>query len=566
MLLASISTLVLAARAARVSTVDPALEAAKAACKDAEWYADCIEGRAVESLDPDICRLLGIGVDDACLQSVYQAANDPTICDRLYLEGVRPTCRAYYAARSRVTAAANTPTAAATPTTRPSSTPSPSPGPTATEFLWPVGSGPVLTCLDLYPGLDCASTLVPLPGVRLAFVDPRPGLDSHPHSIDLGTKQLWVLGQQPSRLVGWSPSGEYLLTTQGEDTYAVYSFDGTTATVVPSQSAPPFWAPPDAFFGATDWLAVPTVDGSLRAQPFPRGQARPILPKGSLGSGGGASVVWSGGGRVAWTLSLDQLAAGGKLEQDLHVTTADGNSKTVTWRLSDDVRQAYYQVLDWAPGTSLLLAGKGMTGNSLWSWPVPLVAIDADTGKIRDLGASMLLTPESHAWHPTQPGLLALAEGGGRYLTQPNRLALLDVSSGEVKVLRGEGMSVFEPAWSPDGKSLAYAAVSVPAEAQGDGAALERLLEGRAIYVVDPATSQTRAVTNPGTAIDGWPQWSSDGSRLLYTRQREGHTDVRIVSLKGYGDKLFLTGLPDPTCFYAGCGWGQMLALHAEEP
>ena len=35
-------------------------------------------------------------MDHACLQAVYQAADDPAICDRLYLKGVRPTCRAYY--------------------------------------------------------------------------------------------------------------------------------------------------------------------------------------------------------------------------------------------------------------------------------------------------------------------------------------------------------------------------------------------------------------------------------------------------------------------------------------
>jgi hypothetical protein len=35
-----------------------------------------------------------------CLQAVYQAAEDPAICKQFHLEGVRPTCRAYYAARS----------------------------------------------------------------------------------------------------------------------------------------------------------------------------------------------------------------------------------------------------------------------------------------------------------------------------------------------------------------------------------------------------------------------------------------------------------------------------------
>ena len=177
--------------------------------------------------------------------------------------------------------------------------------------------------------------------------------------------------------------------------------------------------------------------------------------------------------------------------------------------MSDDARQTHYQILDWIPGTPLLLAAQGKLANSLWSWAVPLATVNAETGEIRELDASMLLTPESHAWHPTQPGLLALAEGGGRYLTDPNRLALLDVISGELRPLTGEGMSVFEPAWSPDGQWLAYAAARVPPDVQGDGPTLERVLEGRAIHVLDPDTGESHALTDPGDAIDGWPSWSA---------------------------------------------------------
>jgi hypothetical protein len=54
----------------------------------------------VETLNPNVCRLAGIWVDDMRLQAVYEAAGDPAICDQLYLEGVRPTCRAYYAQRA----------------------------------------------------------------------------------------------------------------------------------------------------------------------------------------------------------------------------------------------------------------------------------------------------------------------------------------------------------------------------------------------------------------------------------------------------------------------------------
>ena len=77
---------------------DPQVQAAKAACKGLGGWEDyaCIERHAVETLNPDICRLAGIAIDDMCLQAVYEAADDPAICERIYLQGVRPNCRAYY--------------------------------------------------------------------------------------------------------------------------------------------------------------------------------------------------------------------------------------------------------------------------------------------------------------------------------------------------------------------------------------------------------------------------------------------------------------------------------------
>jgi len=77
---------------------DPAVEAARNACKSQSGVDyDCVEHEAVSASNPEICRLVGIYIDDMCLQAVYEAADDPSICDRIYLRGVVPNCRAYYA-------------------------------------------------------------------------------------------------------------------------------------------------------------------------------------------------------------------------------------------------------------------------------------------------------------------------------------------------------------------------------------------------------------------------------------------------------------------------------------
>jgi hypothetical protein len=83
-----VASLLLAACGPEAWERDPAIQAAKRECKqvaEGDSYT-CIERRAVETLNPDVCRLAGIWIDDMCLQAVYEAAGDPAICDELYLE------------------------------------------------------------------------------------------------------------------------------------------------------------------------------------------------------------------------------------------------------------------------------------------------------------------------------------------------------------------------------------------------------------------------------------------------------------------------------------------------
>jgi len=425
------------------------------------------------------------------------------------------------------------------------------------------GTDAVIDCAAVYPGMPGCLRDESLAGGRLAFVDARPPFDYRTTVIDLERGGAWTLGETPGGSPRWSPSGDYVLVTLGERASAIYRYDGEVVTTydIPLP-VPPLWAPPDSFPSARDWLAVPTRDGALLAVPCPAGETRPVLPPGSLGNNGRGIVCWSRDGWLAWTLTTDQLIEAGQWEQDLYVRSVEATSEPTTLRLSDDIRETYYQLIEWVPGTRLILAGRGMVAVSLWSWGVPLVTINTDTGEITDMGAAMLLTPEAYAWHPTRPSLLALAEGGSRYLYETGRLALLDVTTGDLTYLTDEEMAVFEPTWSPDGTLLAYAAVPASPDAHGNGETLEHTLDGRAIYVTNPQTCETRALTTPGDGIDGWPQWAADGTRLLYTRQHDGQTDVRVVTLDGSHDELLVTGLPDPTCHYGGCGWRQMLAYY----
>jgi len=81
---------------------DPDVQGARIACaglrKGEHFY--CVEQEAVARLSPNVCRLAGIALDGVCLQSVYETAGDPAICEQIYLRAVVPNCQAWYAQRT----------------------------------------------------------------------------------------------------------------------------------------------------------------------------------------------------------------------------------------------------------------------------------------------------------------------------------------------------------------------------------------------------------------------------------------------------------------------------------
>jgi hypothetical protein len=175
----------------------------------------------------------------------------------------------------------------------------------------------------------------------------------------------------------------------------------------------------------------------------------------------------------------------------------------------------------------------------------------------------MLLTAEAYDWNPVQSGLLALAEGAGRFTLERKQLVLLDVPAGTRQVLTGPESVAFEPAWSPDGKRLAFTFLAAPDKATGSGAELEQLLAGRAIAVYDLDTGELIIWTAPGDlALDGWPRWTPDG-RLLYARKllETQATEIRLLDLRsGADDLLFSLSNAPEACHRTACGWDQLIA------
>src|SRR5262249_28184760 len=67
---------------------------------------------------------------------------------------------------------------------------------------------------------------------------------------------------------------------------------------------------------------------------------------------------------------------------------------------------------------------------------------------------------------------------------------------------------------------------------------------GASIYVVNAATDAVRRVTPDDGSVDGYPQWSPDGNRILYETNRDGDYEVYTIGVDG-SNNTRLTDTPD---------------------
>jgi TolB protein len=111
------------------------------------------------------------------------------------------------------------------------------------------------------------------------------------------------------------------------------------------------------------------------------------------------------------------------------------------------------------------------------------------------------------------------------------------------------GGSAQTPVWSPDGRRLAFASINDP------GTRL-RPVNGMALYVVDADGSDLRRLTPWKLRAGFAPDWSPDGSRILFRTQPHGSADATNGAL--YSIKPDGTGLRRLTHFPRGTGVLQM--------
>jgi CubicO group peptidase (beta-lactamase class C family) len=203
-----------------------------------------------------------------------------------------------------------------------------------------------------------------------------------------------------------------------------------------------------------------------------------------------------------------------------------------------------------------------------------LYTVDADGRGCR----ALLADPQAQFWGPAwssdgtqvvfSKSVAAVVSPG----SNPAQLFIADSDGANLRQLTDNGRSNYLPAWSPDGRQIAYVSGGrggfdsheiyvINADGSGDanltnnsaqeygvawspdGSKLafgsKRDGEMR-IYTMNPDGSEQQSLPTPANGQAPW--WSPDGRQIVYTVESEGNSDIYVMDADGGNQRLLIGG------------------------
>ncbi|HEX5370197.1 MAG TPA: LuxR C-terminal-related transcriptional regulator [Dehalococcoidia bacterium] len=330
----------------------------------------------------------------------------------------------------------------------------------------------------------------------------------------------------------WSHSGDWLtLERQAPGSppanqYWVMRSDGTASRQIDAATDSLAWSP------VNDSLVYVSTAGDLVLEQADGFQSSILLQRTAKGpSAGGdetlADPLWSPDGK---TIALSRWTRQGTLYSGLwRVDVAGGGAR----ELVGDKTQAGTKP---GPGGEMRPAEWSADGRQIYFWrsPVFSASIEADgvalwavssTGAdAHEAGIMSLLYPDYvDAAGPT----VAVADGGDRMSWTRKTISIIDASGAEHDV-SAPGIAAIEPALSPDGVQVAYVAAPDEPGVTGGDPSFSAMAQRR-VWLVNAGGSSARPLAPDSTNREEAPQWSRDGSQVVFVRV-EGENNASLWS------------------------------------
>ena len=467
-----------------------------------------------------------------------------------------------------------------------------------------------LDCYEVSPGLPSCSGIEPLASGWIAYVAQRspfhyPSM-AHVARLDgdgsSATVDWLVDAHGGADSPVWSPSGRHIAweawqPVRPPDRYR----ESADRPLMFTRLGQPVTLPATAGLNypslSTFLSETQTPDGveallaydraSTIAVGLPRGISKrmPVALPGSNRKHSGSHEDWVMGddGRIA-ILRFSRLMNPDGPDPNQHLETAerwwDG-----AWQhraLTGGSPDPDVLLMDWSPSGRHLVGIQGIhvLSNSNWRGPA-LVIIDAETGteqmlniRLSEFGETIMYDRRLRHfdWRPGDGDEMAIVahpcDDMADFSCSDSRLIIAEIATGAWRIVSGEGQRVTWPVWSPDGRTIAFVAKSDERELPSGWPMLSvqdqhDARRGLALYLLDLETGVQRRLTDPGEGWDSRPQWSSDGSRLLYRRGIDPenwssgnitHYQVRVVTMDGELDEVILDHIGPDWAWWPGDG------------
>lgn len=181
-----------------------------------------------------------------------------------------------------------------------------------------------------------------------------------------------------------------------------------------------------------------------------------------------------------------------------------------------------------------------------------LSLVDAATGKLRQISPADMYVYE-YDWSPDGKRFVTIAaHGNGDNNWYVAQIYTIPAAGGEMKSIYKPPVDsqIAVPAWSPDGKSVAFIA----------GIMSDEPAVGGDIFVVPAEGGEAKNITPGMKASASWLTWTHDGGKILFGEDVDGETGIATVDAAGGNIQTLTQGSGQ----MIANGWGTAVSLSAD--